>query len=1118
MIKSSPVSRKGKASPVSVESDEEFICGQVAEKVTACLREGREPDIEALVAEHPQAATQIRQLVPALTVLHQLGRETEAATGARPPSTTDPRAGGMLGDYRIIREIGCGGMGVVYEAEQVSLGRKVALKVLPFAAVLDNRQLQRFQNEAQAAARLHHTNIVPVFSVGCERGVHYYAMQYIDGHPLSAIIRELRRLSGVDPTEPPQTDSEVSQTAGSLASGHYLPDRLRAFSGSSANLGLDSAAGPLGMTPTDQSTRSPVYLRSVANLGVQAAEALEHAHQQGVVHRDVKPSNLLLDNRGHLWITDFGLAQCHTDAAQSLTMPGDLLGTVRYMSPEQAMGGSAVLDHRTDIYSFGLTLYELLTLQPAFSGQDRHQLLARIVDDDVRPPRQFNHAIPADLETVVLKALAREPGDRYGSAQDLADDLRRFLENKPIRARPPTLLDRATKWCRRHRSAVVAAVALLVMTVIGLTISTVLVVREQARTVAEQRRTKEALAQAQLSFQTAEEQRQQAEANFQAAEEQRRRAEENFRQARDAVDRMLTEVAAKLANVPHMGQIRRALLEDALEFYEEFLEERSDDPAVRHETARAYIRVAEITSLLGKYERGEEAYRQAITILDGLFAEFPTMSEYQADLAHALFWLGRTVEPWRDGVAGDAPAALKLYRRSRELWARLAAEFPTEPEYLRGLGRTHTYLGRLLSDLGRYEDGIAELRQGVAHCEKLAADFPDVPEYRNELGKTLQLLGRELMCLKQFGEAEMHIRRSVALREDLITKSPDAPDFQYGLALAKRYLADLLENYGRREAAFQELEQAIGLLDDLIADFPNMAEYRRQLDVCTNRWHMWHYRFTTRMNDAGRLHEVEESYRQALALCAAQLADDPDAPQHGRRLCWLLDVYSWIGAMLLKDGQIHEHLDGYRQAAALHARLPVSAHDPPNRPCLNLGIALFDMGLREEAKQVFGEDLAIVEKLYADAPDQAAHCEKLARILVVCPDPEFYDPARAAELAKKAVQLEPENPGYWHTLVKAYYRLRNWQAAVDAQEKDFELRGETHPWGMFYVAMAYWQLGDKDQARTWYERGLSLAEEQENEVRRYRGIAELYRLEIEAAKLLGIDKEETGEQETEGHN
>src|SRR5262249_26876913 len=199
---------------------------------------------------------------------------------------------------------------------------------------------------------------------------------------------------------------------------------------------------------TERSITNRAYFRTVAHLGEQAAEALEHAHDLGVIHRDVKPGNLLVDGRGHLWITDFGLAHCQSQAG--LTMTGDLVGTLRYMSPEQALAKRHLIDHRTDIYSLGVTLYEFLTLEPAFSGSDREELLQQIAFEGPPSPRQRNKAIPRELETIVLKAIEKSLEARYATAQELTDDLRRFLEYKPIRARRPTLVQRASKWCRRN--------------------------------------------------------------------------------------------------------------------------------------------------------------------------------------------------------------------------------------------------------------------------------------------------------------------------------------------------------------------------------------------------------------------------------------------------------------------------------------------------------------------------------------------------------------------------------------------------------------------------------------------------------------------------------------------
>lgn len=409
---------------------------------------------------------------------------------------SDPKTGRMtktLGDYRIIREVGRGGMGVVYEAEQISLGRRVALKVLPFAAVLDSRQLQRFRTEAQAAALLHHQNIVPVYSVGNERGVHYYAMQFIDGFSLSQMIDQLKQIevaaTVVDnangETDARQGDGHsAGDVARSLTSGRFVdgkpasdrydatvsvepnaePDALRSrvTAGSTAS---DTKVASIAGLSSEGSIRHRSYFKTVANLGVEAALALEHAHDLGVVHRDIKPSNLMVDPRGKLWVTDFGLARVGTDGG--VTVSGDLLGTFRYMSPEQAMAKRIVIDHRTDIYSLGATLYELLTLTPAKPGKDREELLRQIAFDEPVAPQRLNKSLPPELATIVLKAMAKNPQERYGTAQELADDLRRFLEDKPILARRPTLVQRTAKWTRRHSAfATTAAIAVLLLLIV----------------------------------------------------------------------------------------------------------------------------------------------------------------------------------------------------------------------------------------------------------------------------------------------------------------------------------------------------------------------------------------------------------------------------------------------------------------------------------------------------------------------------------------------------------------------------------------------------------------------------------------------------------------------------
>ncbi len=416
---------------------------EVLDAYMAAAQEGRAPTRDDLLAEHPELA---EDLEACLASLEFIGRASLTAAplafDSQSAESSEGEPGiGDLGDFRLIAEIGRGGMGVVYEAVQRSLNRRVALKVLPFAAAMDPTQLRRFQTEALAAAQLHHTNIVPVYSVGCERGVHYYAMQFIEGQTLAQAIAERR---AIDVT--PHGQGGVTET---------IP-----------------SAQP---TP---SSRSKEYLRMAAELGIQAAEALDHAHKFGIVHRDIKPANLLVDIQGSLWVTDFGLARLQDDAG--LTITGDLLGTLRYMSPEQALAKRGYLDHRSDIYSLGATFYELVTLLPAIDGQDRQEVLRKIAHDEPSPPRRVNPSIPRELETILLKALAKEPESRYATAQELAEDLRRFLDDKPIRAKRASLFERAAKWSRRHATVVRAAVLVLLVAAFGLAASNRIIARRNA--------------------------------------------------------------------------------------------------------------------------------------------------------------------------------------------------------------------------------------------------------------------------------------------------------------------------------------------------------------------------------------------------------------------------------------------------------------------------------------------------------------------------------------------------------------------------------------------------------------------------------------------------------------
>jgi WD40 repeat protein len=445
---------------------------QLAEAFLARYRRGERPSLTEYTDQHPELAEQIRDLFPALVVMEQFGsvagHPETPSDSSTVPGHKIPR---LLGEYRILGEVGRGGMGVVYEAVQESLGRHVALKVLAFQGLLKPTYLERFGREARAAARLHHTNIVPVFGIGEHQGIHYYAMQFIQGQSLDAVLKEVRRLRNIKDAPRPEPSPTGGGKAGrgeagreltvsiahSLLTGEYEgpredsstpiaewePSAGSRSSGSSAAEGITQSTSGLDSGLASQPEAQ--YFRSVARLAVQIAEALDYAHKQGILHRDIKPSNLLLDTRGTVWITDFGLVKA--EDSDELTSPGDIVGTVRYMAPERFQGQA---DPGNDIYGLGITLYELLTLHPAFEDANRARLIERVTHDEPPRPRKVDPYIPRDLETIVLKASAKEPARRYASAEDLAEDLRRFLADRPIRARRASPLEKAVRLCRRN--------------------------------------------------------------------------------------------------------------------------------------------------------------------------------------------------------------------------------------------------------------------------------------------------------------------------------------------------------------------------------------------------------------------------------------------------------------------------------------------------------------------------------------------------------------------------------------------------------------------------------------------------------------------------------------------
>jgi serine/threonine protein kinase/WD40 repeat protein len=413
----------------------------LAEQFLDRIRGGEQPPVSEFLALAPDRKTELEQILSALLFVEDVRKDPDATSvSAAAGSPVDRPAVERLGDFRILRELGRGGMGIVYEAEQESLNRHVAIKVLGPGTARSPQIVERFLREARAAAQLHHTNIVPVFGVGQRDGLHFYAMQLIRGLSLDKVLQEVRRQKDPTPSDAPKDPTPTDP-----------PDEL-------------TAIHPVLAGVADSDER---YARSVARIGLEVAQALDYAHQQGTLHRDIKPSNILLDVHGVAWVTDFGLAKAVED--EDLTRTGDFVGTIRYMAPERLLGHC---DGRSDAYSLGLTLYEMLALRPAFLGSDRETLLHQVSRVEPTRLRTVAPAIPVDLETIIHKSVEKEPEHRYKHAAALAEDLRSFLADRPIAARRVSSTERLTRWARRNPGlatlgTALAAMLALVVAVIG---------------------------------------------------------------------------------------------------------------------------------------------------------------------------------------------------------------------------------------------------------------------------------------------------------------------------------------------------------------------------------------------------------------------------------------------------------------------------------------------------------------------------------------------------------------------------------------------------------------------------------------------------------------------------
>ena len=892
--------------------DDRHPVERLADEFSARWRSGETPSIEEYERRAPEHRGMIRSLFTTIAMIERMiRRESNQRRKPRPAATTRK----VIGDFSIVREMGRGGMGIVFEAIQQSLKRRVALKVLGSGISNSPQQLQRFRREAESAARLHHTNIVPVYGIGEEDGIHFYAMQYIDGVPLAEAIATVRhRSSG---THDPHHDSSPHQT-GVIASGSHDTDKPKSpqssvddptilmfdepprnssdsinksFAARASKSADPSPANSVALNPsmledpdwapggpafpsaaenehaTTESVDAcfgffatngtPDYFLRIADLTAQVADALEYAHQHGVLHRDIKPSNLMIDRNGDVWIMDFGLVKILE--RQDLTLAGEIVGTLRYMAPEQLEGRA---DVTTDIYALGLTLYELLTLRPAFDGDETVTLAQRLRHSDIPKPRTINPAIPRDLETIVLKATAHDAKTRYASAAMLADDLRRFCEDRPIQARRATNRERLWRWSRRNPALAAATGSTILLLGLVAMITTVGRLKVES-----------ALNEAKVA-QT------HAEANLDLAIK-----------ALDGMFGIVTKRGNPDSSTPNLAESDVALtetfseedsrlLKGMLTFYRSFTAQNADSTHLRERTAIAYQRSGEILIRLGKLNEAESDFSTATDELTRILASNPENVEVIViaaslynDLGELRLRRGEFMETMNAHLEARAlllkqPAWIRMQpevrfelARATDLFASIdirsgTDEGPRLPP-VRGRGG-HSSDGRVgtgpqvpLETEMRHPGDVEHVtgeRQGLPDehdafdtpfgaprgdrppigprerlnprlAKALPAAFASIDDSHSPEGPTHDRVDRLAMTLV---EASDQFR-------SLVAEFPDKHEYQYRLAQCLRHQVVHAASNGEREMARSAFHEAIEILNRLTTEAPAQLKYQFEL-------------------------------------------------------------------------------------------------------------------------------------------------------------------------------------------------------------------------------------------------------------------------------------------------